>query len=99
MTATHAHAAAVLDDHEAVDDAYQVAPTNAALLARLRFIDFMLDHAGQVGRRAICDYFGVSMVQASLDLRAYRDLVPDNLAYNAGVRVYQRTPAFVRRFP
>jgi hypothetical protein len=86
-------------EHIDDDDGYQVAPTNAALAARLRFIDFMLEYAGRVGRRAISDYFGVSIVQASLDLRAYRALAPENLVYDLTQRTYKATVAFGRRFP
>lgn len=73
--------------------------SNAAQYQRLRFIDFLAEHFGVLQRRFLMDYFGMSQVQASLDLRLYRDLAPDNLDYDPAGRCYRRTAAFKRRFP
>jgi hypothetical protein len=72
---------------------------NGALLARLRFIDFLIEHFGLVRRRHIMDYFGVSMPQASNDLAKYRLAAPDNLTYDTTVRAWLRADGFARVFP
>lgn len=74
-------------------------PTNGAVLLRLRFIDFLLDHYGTMNRSAVMDYFGLSMPQASLDIRAYIEYAPDNLVYDRTARCYRRTATFARKFP
>lgn len=83
-----------------VDDAYQVAPTNAAQAARLRFIDFLLDQFGMVAPRHLIDYFGLAQAQATRDLRSYRDTVPAaHVVYDTAGKCYRATSAFVRHFP
>lgn len=74
-------------------------PANRALLERLRHIDFMVEHFGCVKRRFLIDYYGISMPQASLDLRAYMAAAPGNIDYDKGARMYRRTPAYQRKFP
>ena len=46
---------------------------NFALEQRLRFIDFLLDHYGRLNRGALVDYFGISVPQASIDIRTYQE--------------------------
>jgi hypothetical protein len=74
-------------------------PTSAAVLARLRFIDLVLDHYGTLNRAIIMDYFGISQPQASLDIRAYLDQAPHNIDYDSSLKLYRRTPLYVRKFP
>jgi hypothetical protein len=74
-------------------------PINAAVLARLRFIDFALDHFGTLNRAVLMDFFGVSMSQASHDLRAYIALAPANIKYDGVLRAYRRGEAYQRKFP
>lgn len=75
------------------------ASANNAQLLRLRFIDFLLDHYGTMNRSAVMDYFGLSMPQASLDIRAYIEQAPDNIDYDLSTKCYRRTAIFTRKFP
>lgn len=70
-----------------------------ALIARLRFIDFLLDKYGHFNRHAIADYFALSIPQVSLDIQHYIDQAPANVIYNRGLRRYERTPEFARAWP
>lgn len=72
---------------------------NGALVARLRFIDCLLDHFGQVQPQHVMDYFGLSSAQASRDLRAYQEHAPYNALYDAAARMYHRSAVFQRRWP
>jgi len=49
---------------------------------RLEFIEFRLYWEGELNRADITTRFGVSAVQASADLAAYRDLAPENVLYD-----------------
>lgn len=72
---------------------------NAALAARLRFIDFTLDHHGWLRRELITDYFGLSVPQASHDLQAYIAAAPYNVEYDSSAKLYCRAFTFKRVFP
>lgn len=67
-----------------------------AVEQRLRFIDFLLYHYGTLNRSAIMDYFGVSMPQASTDIRDYLDIAPNNAIYDKSEKTYKRSETFVR---
>jgi hypothetical protein len=75
------------------------AQLSLAVVARLRFIDFLLDEYGTVNRRAIMNYFGLSTPQASLDIRAYMEAAPGNAEYDKSARTYRRTEGFRRVWP
>ena len=68
-------------------------------MTRLRFIDFLLDHYGSFNRSAICDYFGLSVPQASLDIAAYIEAAPGNLEYDKSGKAYRATAGFERVWP
>lgn len=70
-----------------------------AVLQRLRLIDAVLQHAGIVHRGLLVDYFGISVPQASLDLKQYRELAPANAVYDHAHRAHVRLPGFVRVWP
>ncbi len=55
---------------------------------RLEFIDFRLFWEGTIRRGDICEKFGVSIQQASIDLAKYRESAPDNLAYDTSKKRY-----------
>lgn len=65
---------------------------------RLRFIDFLLARFGRVNRGDITEYFGLSIQQASLDLKAYEDLAPGNLMYDRTHKTYRPSATFKRVF-
>lgn len=69
------------------------------LMLRLRFIDFLLDNYGTFNRGFIADYFGLSVPQASMDIRAYIEVAPGNLEYDRSGKVYRRTAGFSRVWP
>lgn len=70
-----------------------------ALVARLRFIDFLLDHYGTFNRYALADYFAISAPQASHDIQRYIDCAPDNLHYDKSAKCYRRSATFTRVWP
>lgn len=69
---------------------------NAALLARLRFIDFLLEHFAYAQPRHLMDYFGISAPQATRDLRVYVEHAPGNALYQASDHRYHRSSTFQR---
>ena len=67
-----------------------------AVEQRLRLIDFLLHHYGQINRGALMDYFGISMPQASMDLRNYFALAPSNATYSKSLKTYLKSASFKR---
>lgn len=63
-------------------------------LQRLRFIDFRLAWDGRINRGDLIEMFGVSIPQASLDLREYMERAPSNVDYDKSRKFYFATPAF-----
>ncbi|WP_374571948.1 WYL domain-containing protein [Phenylobacterium sp.] len=61
---------------------------------RLEFIEFRAFWEGGVNRSDLMERFGVSTPQASNDLSQYRELAPDNLAYDASAKRYVASEAF-----
>ena len=72
---------------------------NLAVAARLRFIDFLIDHVGYFQRAMLMDYFGLSLPQASLDFKLYHEQNPANCIYNPSTKRWERAAGFVRRYP
>lgn len=69
---------------------------NYAIDQRLRFIDFLLHEYGAINLSALIGYFGISRPQASMDIREYMKIAPDNVEYDKSKKVYKRTPDFCR---
>lgn len=67
-----------------------------AVEKRLRLIDFLLHHYGTLNRQALMDYFGISMPQASRDIRDYLKIAPENATYDKSEKTYARSPRFAR---
>ena len=67
---------------------------NYAIKERLRFIDCLAQHQGQVFREPLMAYFGISPAAATRDFRKYIELRPNNLAYNPSERRYYKTASF-----
>ncbi len=61
---------------------------------RLRFIEQQLLWEGRVNRGNIAETFSVSIVQASKDMKAYRDLLPNNTVYDLSGKTYLPAPGF-----
>jgi hypothetical protein len=65
---------------------------------RLEFIEFRAFWEGGVNRSDITERFAVSVTQASNDLTQYRELAPENLAYDSSAKRYVASPEFKPRF-
>lgn len=73
---------------------------NFALEQRLRFIDFLLDHYGRLNRGALVDYFGISVPQASIDIRTYQEHAGiEQMRYDPSERCYLADKGFKRCWP
>jgi hypothetical protein len=72
---------------------------NYALQQRLRFIDFALQAYGYVAPRYLCNFFGVSKPQGSLDFKLYNELHPGNMIYQHATLHWIATPTFKRMYP
>lgn len=67
---------------------------------RLEFLEWKLFWDGRLNRNDLEEMFGISTPQASVDLRAYRDVASDNIEYNATEKTYlpgkRMRPRFLR---
>ena len=70
-----------------------------AIEQRLRMIDFLLSQYGHINRSALISFFGISVPQASADIRMYLDIAPGNAAYDAVAKSYIRGGEFSRIYP
>ena len=66
--------------------------------ARLRAIDAAAFWEGRVNRADLIGRFGISVPQATNDLRRYLALAPANLRYDTRQKAYLATPAFAPLF-
>lgn len=62
--------------------------------ARLKFIEFRLYWEGRINRGDLQGHFGISTPQASLDLKAYTEIAPNNLFYDKQRKAYFVTDYF-----
>ena len=76
----------------------QIWPARWGQERRLEFIDFRLLWEGRVNRSDLTNFFGLSVPQASLDLAKYRELAPQNAAYNVTQKTYVATESFAPLF-
>lgn len=65
---------------------------------RFEFIEWRLYWEGQLNRADLEAEFGISTPQASLDLRTYREVAGDNVAYDPSAKTYLPAPGMVPRF-
>lgn len=70
-----------------------------AIAQRHRMIDLLLHLYGHINRSALVEVFGISVPQASIDLRDYLRRAPGNARYDKTERRYVRCPAFKRLYP
>jgi len=71
-----------------------------AVEQRLRFIDFLLAQYGQINRSALMDYFGISLPQATLDLKHYQNHAGcGQMRYDTAAKAYVRDAGFERCWP
>lgn len=69
---------------------------NYAAEQRLRFIDVMLVVYGNVSRKALMEYFGVSPACATKDLTAYKKMYPGLMIYDEVSKAYIKSLEFKR---
>ncbi|MGZ4979315.1 MAG: WYL domain-containing protein [Methylobacter sp.] len=62
--------------------------------SRLQFIEFRLYWEGRINRGDLVKHFGISVPQASLDLKRYVEIAPDNLQYDKQRKAYFATSSF-----
>lgn len=55
---------------------------------RLEFLDFRLHWEGRINRRDLTSFFGISVPQATLDIKKYLERAPENAAYDLKTRGY-----------
>lgn len=65
--------------------------------ARLQFIEFRLFWEGRINRADLIKHFGISVPQASIDLKHYVELAPDNVEYDMRRKAYFATDGFAPR--
>ncbi len=61
---------------------------------RLEFIDFRLYWEGRINRKDLTEFFGISVPQASADLRKYQEKAPNNIEYDKSGKFYFATQSF-----
>jgi predicted DNA-binding transcriptional regulator YafY len=83
---------------EATETAGAVGGLRWGVTRRLEFIDFRLLWEGRVNRSDIAERFGISVQQASGDMRLYEEAAPDNIAYDRNAKTYVRAPSFRPKF-
>lgn len=66
---------------------------------RLEFLDFRLRWEGRLNRSDLTSFFGISVPQATLDIKEYLERAPGNAAYDRSTRVYVASPAFKALYP
>lgn len=66
---------------------------------RLEFIDARLCWDGRLNRADLCETFGISIPQASVDIARYSEQTPGNLLYDKASRAYHAGPKYRPAFP
>ena len=66
---------------------------------RLEFLDFRLRWEGRINRSDLTSFFGISVPQATLDIKEYLERAPGNAAYDRSTRVYITSADFKPLFP
>lgn len=61
---------------------------------RLEFIDARLCWDGRLNRADLCETFGISIPQASVDIARYSEQAPGNLQYDKASRSYHAGPKY-----
>ncbi len=65
---------------------------------RLEFIEFRLFWEGGINRSSLRRQFGISIPQASNDLKRYEEQAPGNLVYDKSLKRYFASPTFKPKF-
>lgn len=67
---------------------------NYAQKQRLAYIDFKLLFVGHMTRAEVVNYFSQGVSSASRDITLYKELRPNNIAYDSREKRYYQTPEF-----
>lgn len=70
-----------------------------AMEQRMRFIDFLLFHYGNVTRKHIIDFFGVTSATATRDFALFDELYPGQARLCHITKHYVPTERYKRIFP
>jgi predicted DNA-binding transcriptional regulator YafY len=65
---------------------------------RLEFIEFKVFWEGGINRSALTGQFGVSIQQASNDIRRYEEMMPGNIVYDKSLKRYAPSATFTPQF-
>ena len=65
---------------------------------RLAYIELRLWFIGEVRRQDLTDRFAIRSAAATRDLALYRDLAPDNIAFDSSSKIYRTGRAFAPLF-
>ncbi|WP_338849851.1 WYL domain-containing protein [Massilia sp. W12] len=65
---------------------------------RLAYIDFRLYFMGDIGRPDLAKRFGLAPAAATRDLALYRELAPDNIAFDGSSKIYRMGKRFAPLF-
>lgn len=77
------------------NDALQIADIRSAQLQRLRLLESIVYWEGLVRRHRLSEAFGLNVEGVSRDFSLYRDLFPENLAYDPSRKGYVPTSRFM----
>lgn len=61
---------------------------------RLEFLEYRIYWEGRFNRGSLVDEFGISVPQASNDIRRYEELAPGNITYDAPAKAFCALPDF-----
>jgi hypothetical protein len=67
---------------------------NTAIKNRLEFIETCLYWNGCINRKDLTDSFGISLPQASMDIKKYQEIATDNIQYDKRKKCYFALPNF-----
>lgn len=70
-----------------------------AMEQRMRFIDFLLFHYGNITRKHIIDFFGVTSATATRDFALFDELYPGQAKLCTITKHWVRTDKYKRIFP
>ncbi len=61
---------------------------------RIEFIEARLYWEGKISRKDLTDFFGISIPQATKDIKEYTEIAPNNIHYDSSAKQYIATPKF-----
>lgn len=71
---------------------------SSAIQQRLEWLESRIFWIGEFKRKDLIDNFGISIQQATSDIRLYQSIAPDNLKYDGNVKRYLKTESAIPIF-